>query len=168
MSINTIGDIKDHQCNRRLNTEFDDNWYLHVATENEEMFGCSVPWHPKYFSKSKKRKIDICRGSEAGKNAFKQFSDLKDAPITVGDVPCARYDVDLGNPDVSDGNDMNESFIRFYLKPDIKVKSTVMYYDSTTLAAEIGGYVGMFLGVSMVDLAMAFNFFFLIMMKRLN
>ena len=122
MSINTIGDIKDHKCNPRLNTEFDDNWYLHVATENGEMFGCSVPWHPKYVSKSKK-KIDICRDSEAGKSAF---------------------------------------------KPDIKVKSTVMYYDSTTLAAEIGGYVGMFLGVSMVDLAMAFNFFFLIMMKRIS
>ena len=121
------------------------------------MFGCSVPWHPKYFSKSKK-KINICRASEAGINAFKQFSDLKDAPITVGDVPCVRYDVDLGNPDVSDGNDMNESFIRFYLKADIKVKSTVMYYDSTTLTAEIGGYEGMFLGVSMVDLAMALNF----------
>ena len=56
--------------NPRLNTEFDDNWYLHVATENGEMFGCSVPWHPKYFSKSKK-KIDICRDSEAGKSAFK-------------------------------------------------------------------------------------------------
>lgn len=131
------------------------------------MFGCSVPWHPQYFSESNE-KVNICRASQDGKNAFKQFENLKDAPITIGDVPCSKYDVDLGNPDVSDGNNMKESFIRFYMKTDIKVKSTVVYYDSTTLAAEIGGYVGMFLGVSMVDLAIMFNSFFLIMMKRIK
>ena len=93
--------------------------------------------------------------------ALKLFEDSKDAPISKGDVPCARYDIDLGYPDVSNGHDNMTAFIKFYLKTDIKVKSTVIYYDSTTLAAEIGGYVGMFLGVSMVDLAILFNSFFL-------
>ena len=167
LSINTIGDLEGHQCNPKLNLNFDDVWYKHVATENDKMIGCSVPWHTSYFSESNE-KIEICTDSIEGRNALKIFSDAKDAPITPGDVPCARYDIDLGYPDVSDGNDKNESFIRFYLKTDIKVKSTVIYYDSTTLAAEIGGYVGMFLGVSMVDLAIMFNSFFLIMIQRMK
>ena len=103
-----------------------------------------------------------------GGKALKLFDDAKDAPISKGDVPCARYDIDLGYPDVSDKEDMNEAFIKFYLKTDIKVKSTVIYYDSTTLAAEIGGYVGMFLGVSLVDLAIIFNSFLLVTIQRLN
>ena len=167
LSINTIGDTIGHLCNQRFNLDFDDLWYEHVAYENKKRFGCSVPWHPSYFSESKKE-INICSNPEAGRNALKLFSDSRDAPIAGGDVPCARYDIDLGIPDISEGNDINETFIRFYLKTDIKVKSIVIYYDSTTLAAEIGGYVGMFLGVSMVDLAIMFNSFFLVMANRIN
>ena len=56
-------------------------------------------------------------------------------------------------PDIDEkDNDPNEAYVRLYLKTKIKVKSTVLYYDSTTLAAEIGGYIGMLLGVSLVDL----------------
>ena len=36
-----------------------------------------------------------------------------------------------------------------------------MHCDSTTLTAEIGGYIGMFLGVSIVDLGILLNAFLL-------
>ena len=60
-------------------------------------------------------------------------------------------------PFINEGNDPNEAYIRLYVNPNIKVKSIVIYYDSTTFAGEVGGYIGMLLGVSVVDLAIIFN-----------
>ena len=54
-------------------------------------------------------------------------------------------------------NDMSEAYTRLYPKAQIKMKTTVLYYDFTTLAAEIGGYAGICLGVSLVDIVRTIN-----------
>ena len=73
-------------------------------------------------------------------------------------VPCARIDISLGIPkvDVKDNN-KNEAYIRMYPKAQIKMKTTVLYYDFTTLVADIGGYAGMFLGLSVIDIVRIMN-----------
>ena len=82
-------------------------------------------------------------------------------------MPCELYDVDLGLPVIdSDDNPMNEAYVKLYLKTKVRIKKTVIYYDSTTFAAEIGGYVGMFLGVSLVDIAILFNSCFLLFVQK--
>ena len=72
-------------------------------------------------------------------------------------VPCSWFDVFLGLPFINEGNDENEAYIRLYVNPKIKVKKIVIYYDSTTFAGEVGGYIGMLLGFSVIDLAIIFN-----------
>ena len=65
-----------------------------------------------------------------------------------------------------DDPDSDKAYLKLYFKTNIKQKSTVFYYDSTTFAAEIGGYVGMFLGVSLVDITIILNSFLLITIKK--
>ena len=170
LSVNTIEDSNGHRCDAKNNRNFDYNWYEHLALENERMFGCSVPFHPLFYTKQM-REIEVCRNPSLGANATRHFVDNKDSPWTEESVPCAWYDINLGIPDVSKkGNENTNSskgFIKFYLKTKIKQKSIVIYYDSTTLAAEIGGYVGMFLGISLVDVAIMFDSGFHLMIKRM-
>ena len=153
LNVNMIGDIEGHRCDPYFNSNFDDMWYEDVAQENHKKYGCSVPWHHRYQSKDNKR-IEICDNTDKGILATKNFIDSKDSPLSKDLVPCARYDVNLGLPVIdSDDNPSNEAYVKLYLKTEIRIKKVVIYYDSTTFAAEVGGYVGMFLGVSLVDLA---------------
>ena len=167
LSINTIGDTEGHRCDSEYNLNFDDKWYKYVATQNEKFFGCSVPWHPPIRSKKQDKEIEICRNPKLAANATRYFIEHKYSPLSKELVPCARYDLNLGIPDVTNDRDPNKAYLKFYFKMDVKQKSTVIYYDSTTLAAEIGGYIGMFLGVSLVDLAIIFNSLSLSLIKRM-
>ena len=83
-------------------------------------------------------------------------------------TPCDGFDVFLGLPFINDGNDENEAYIRLYVNSKIKVKKIIIYYDSTTFAGEVGGYIGMLLGVSFVDLAIIFNSSFTKWIHRLT
>ena len=156
--INTIGDIEGHRCNPEMNRNFDKVWYEKIARENEKKFGCSVPFHPPFNTETGKKEIEICKNATIGKKAYSNFQHAIDSTFTAEYRPCAKFDIYFGLPDTDDtGNKMTEAHLALYVNTDIRVKSTVIYYDKTTFAAEIGGYVGMFLGVSMIDLAIIFN-----------
>ncbi len=47
-------------------------------------------------------------------------------------------------------NDTSE--IEMFLRSSVKVKKTVLNYTLTNLYAEIGGYVGLLLGISVVNI----------------
>ena len=44
------------------------------------------------------------------------------------------------------------AFIKMYIKSTIKVKKTVLDYTWISMVAEIGGYTGLLLGVSVVNI----------------
>ena len=73
--------------------------------------------------------------------------------------PCASMNVFLGLPDIDKHNIdyHSKSFIRIYLKSEVKVKSVIIYYDTSAFVADMGGYIGMFLGVSLIDFTMKCN-----------
>ena len=150
-----------------MDLNFDEIWYKHVATKNYKKYGCSVPWHP-LFDNGNGSKIGICSNSNLGFKATEMFIDSKDAPISKDLVPCAKYNINLGTIDRNtNGHPKNETFVRLYLHTEIVIQKMVIYYDSITFAAEIGGYVGMLLGVSAIDLAVFFNSSFLVLIKKL-
>ena len=153
LSKNELQDVEGHRCNPDMNLEFDSVWYERIAAVNEKLFGCSVPWHPPIFSNTTGKRIKICDNSEIGFSAYQKFRDFYDAQLSEAMIPCAMFDIFTGLPDVDDtDNSMDEAYIRLYLKTKMKIKSTIVHYDVTTLTAEIGGYVGMFLGVSFMDI----------------
>ena len=141
-----------------MNDNFDNAMYQHIADANFKLFGCSVPFHPPSYSRSTNEIIKICRNSTNGFKAFQNLESLQNAILSNDFIPCENFNFFLGMPDIDEkDNDPGEAYVRLYLKTKIKVKSTVLYYDSTTLAAEIGGYIGMLLGVSLVDLVIIAN-----------
>ena len=158
LSINKLDGLGEHRCNPETNVNYDNFFYNKIAKENEEKYNCSVPFHPILISNITMEQIEICNDSEIGKKAHDNFSESKSSSVLSSeDTPCAGFDVFLGLPFINKGDNANEAYIRLYINPKIRVKSTVIYYDSTTFAAEVGGYIGMLLGVSLVDLAIMFN-----------
>ena len=151
-----------------MNLNFDKMFYNKMAKENKEMYGCSVPFHPISRSELTNEEIEICNDSLAGKKANDNFREARDANLLPDFTPCAEFNFFFGLPFIDKhDNEINESFIRLYMKTKIKIKSSVIYYDFTTFAAEIGGYVGMCLGISIVDLALKLHSTFLNSVNRL-
>ena len=158
VSVNTLGQMKKHSCNPHMNQKYDDEFYYMIALENEAMFNCSVPFHPKTISNETGKVIEICKDPETGKKALENFSDTSAAgPQTTQNKPCTGVDIFLGLPFVDKGHNKFEASIRIYTKPDVKVKSIIMYYDFTSLVADLGGYIGMLMGISMIDFTIMCN-----------
>ena len=159
--INTIGHHPDHQCNPDIGTNLDNDTYTKIANENDMKYGCSVPFHPLIYSELTNAEIKICDNHTTGWKAYEVWAKLKSKNDIFG-TPCAGFDIFPGLPDIDeDDNDKNEAYVQFYLKAKIKVKSMFIYYDFTSCAAEIGGFIGMFLGVSLIDIASMLNSAFL-------
>ena len=116
-----------------------DNWvYNTVAQMNEKKYNCSVPFHPPTESKVTGKDIEICRDLETGKHALTYYNSLVGkGPQTPETSPCSGMDVFLGPPDIS-GDTKENGYIRLYVKSHVKIKSTILYYDSNTLFAELG------------------------------
>ena len=141
-----------------MSFKYDDLFYRLVANENENKFNCTVPFHPQYKSETSDFTIPICSSIETGLKAYTHYSESKSSSVLSKEAtPCSGFDVFLGLPFINEGNNPKEAYIRLYVNPKIKVKSIVIYYDSTTFAGEVGGYIGMLLGVSLVDIAIIFN-----------
>ena len=157
LSKNELKDVEGHRCNPEMNLEFDTAWYERIAKVNEKLFGCSVPWHPPIWSNITGKMVKICGETDVGLQSYQKFRDFYDAKLSEDMIPCAMFEVFTGLPDVDDAdNSMDEAYIRLYLKTKMKIKTTIIHYDATTLTAEIGGYVGMFLGVSLMDIGVLF------------
>ena len=141
-----------------MNHNYDDEFYSMIAHENEALFNCSVPFHPMTMSNLTGKAIEICKDPKIAKKALENFSDTCAAgPQTTKNKPCTSVDIFLGLPFVDDEHQNNEASIRIYTKAEVKVKSIIMYYDFTSLIADLGGYIGMLMGISMVDLTIMFN-----------
>ena len=67
VSVNTLGQMKKHSCNPHMNQNYDDEFYHMIALENEAMFKCSVPFHPKTISNVTGKVIEICKDPDTGK-----------------------------------------------------------------------------------------------------
>ena len=158
VSVNTLGEKKDYLCNATMNYNYDETLYNMVANENEDKWNCSVPFHAPTTSKITGKLIEICNNSFLGLQAYNNWDDVLRRGSQIPNYqPCAWMDVVLGLPIVSPDQNMNEAFVRFYFKSHVKVKSIIAYYDFASLVADLGGYIGMLLGVSLIDLTIKLN-----------
>ena len=159
MSINTLGDTKNHFCNSDMNFKYDTTLYSTVANENERSLNCSVPFHPLTFSEVAGNAIKICTNSKLGKKAYLNYKEIqKSYHHMPKHRPCMGMDVEvLGLPIIDHNQQDSEAFVRLYLKSYVKVKTMIFHYDLSSLAADLGGYIGTLLGISMVNLALKFS-----------
>lgn len=66
-------------------------------------------------------------------------------------MPCSTMEVFLGLP-FGGEEDPDTSYIKMYIKSTVKVKKTVLDYTWLSMLAEIGGYTGLLLGISVVNI----------------
>ena len=66
-------------------------------------------------------------------------------------------DVSFGYPSIYDNED--DSFLTFYFKKSIPVRESHLAYPQSSLFAEIGGYMGLLLGFSILDFTKIVNLF---------
>ena len=142
-----------------MNYNYDKTFYERIALENDRALNCSVPFHPEITSPTTGKTIEICNNSENGKKAIDNWTaSLYSGHEPPMDKPCSEMEIFLGFPLVNNGQGAeNEAYIKIYIKSNIKVKSVILYYDITSLVADIGGYIGMLLGLSLVDLTIMGN-----------
>ena len=159
VSINTLAKLEDHVCSSKMSRNFDRELYRLIAHENERKFDSSVPFHPPSYSDVTEKVIEICNTSETGKQAFEKFHKVQLEVLQNPTFkPCTSMGIFMGNPVIDSLTRLkNDSYTKVYFQSHVKVKSMIMYYDFTALVADIGGYIGMFLGVSLMDLTMKFN-----------
>ena len=83
-------------------------------------------------------------------------------------APCETMKVNFAGHDNShEGGHENETYVKFYIKDQIQVKKSHFRYSEVSLLAEVGGYVGLLLGVSLMDIASLFDKVFVIVNQKL-
>ena len=70
---------------------------------------------------------------------------------------CTYLDVDYGYPFIYDVKNGSMPSITLYFKTSVAVRESHPAYDVASLFAEIGGYTGLLLGVSVFDFAKMFK-----------
>ena len=65
-------------------------------------------------------------------------------------TPCGTLDTQFGIPTMQPFG-KQDYHLKFYFKTHISVKRSFAEYDFRNFLAEIGGYMGLFLGVSLMD-----------------
>ena len=107
--------------------------------------GCTTP-----FGLNKNR---ICTDSNSSAKALKLYDLYVNKPDTVCPELCNFLEVSLRTQlsiKSKEEDKSGTSYMKFSLKNTIKVTNSHFLYNGLTLMAEIGGYVGLFLGISVV------------------
>ena len=107
--------------------------------------GCTTPFGPN--------KSGICTDSNLSAKALKLYDLYLNKPDTVCPELCNFLEVSLRTQLSIKSNEEDKSgtsYMKFSLKNTIKVTNSQFLYNGLTLMAEIGGYVGLFLGISVV------------------
>ena len=94
-----------------------------------------------------------------------RYKNVRDFCIT----PCKKMRVQFAGHDNMDpnGND-NEGYVKFYIKDEIEIKKSRYSYTEVSLLAEVGGYVGLLLGASLMDIASLLDKLFVIIKQKFS
>ena len=140
-----------------------------ASNELDNEFGCTIPFLPSFTSNITGKPIEICENPEIGAKALSHYLNIESSQL--GNMPCARMDIFLGMPYVSNNSQVinphpymgyglrDKAFVLLYFRTDVKVKRTVYDYDFLTLVGELGGYVGLLIGISLSELIFHTNTF---------
>ena len=146
---NTLKSESTIPCSEETNFEFDHCFDQAIANDLMNELNCVVP----FIKTSDHNNICVNKAqTEVDKMmlAFKKSS----SNTTTGPCmsPCTSMDIFFGvlfdDAIINDG----KSYLRIYLKSNIKFQQTIYNYTLLSLLAEIGGYTGLLLGISVANI----------------
>ena len=110
--------------------------------------GCTVPW---VTDKNK-----ICTDLDSSKKVYQIYTENRRNQNDICPNSCNFTDVNLSPPIVENHQDSIAGIV-FYFKQDIKTSHEYYIYTELSMIAEIGGYVGLMLGISFVNIGSLIN-----------
>ena len=125
---------------------YDDCIYSNLYSLMIEKVGCTVPWLP--------RKDNICDTEEKSKEAFQVYQQNRRNQEYICPKSCLFTNMYFGPPVTGINDPVREQYAWgvFYFRRDIKTTNEYVLYTILSMAAEIGAYVGLLLGASLVNL----------------
>ena len=144
---NTLRSESTIPCSGDTNFEFDNCFYQAIAQDLTNKLNCVVP-----FIKTSENK-NICV-NKAQTEIDQMMLALEKSLTTTGPCisPCTSMNIFFGVLfDDAIRND-EKSFLRIYFKSNIKFQQTIYDYTLLSLLAEIGGYTGLLLGISVANI----------------
>lgn len=123
--------------------------FQEIDTGFVRVFGCTPPVSTKRIKES-------CNLGEFNSKQKTLFNYLL-TNLTVSSwsscrTPCTTMGITLGYPIYAKNEVPSESYLKFYFKSRVNVRKSVVAYSGTSLMAEVGGYIGLLLGFSLLDL----------------
>ena len=114
-------------------------------------FGCVMPFH------TNKPKEKPCTLNNSMLDPFWEFLD-NGAFKLFCQMPCASMEVTF--PAITDGvGSPDEAYVKLYLLTVVKVQTSYWSYSIISLLAEVGGYLGLLLGMSLLDITKVIDWF---------
>ena len=113
-----------------------------------ETFGCTSP-----FGTNKDR---ICKDNETGSKVMKLYKETMTNNVDNCNHPCLFSSTKTTKTDEYGGYDATGNVV-IYVKENIEVKEAFYLYSILSMIAEVGGYVGLFLGVSVNQVSLLVN-----------
>ena len=126
--------------------DFDNCMYDNLKRLMIESVGCTVPWLPD--------KSSICTDESKRKKAFEVYQANRRNQKDICPNSCLFTNMYFGPP-VTGNNAVEYSDKArgiFYFRRDIKTTTEYLLYSFLSMIAEIGGYVGLLLGASLVNI----------------
>ena len=110
-----------------------------IEKELIDKVGCTTPFgHDK---------SQICRQEDDASKAFEIFANEIFLETNCSN-PCSLFSLAISNEEKQSSTNATYANLRIVFPKTIKVYDRSYTYSSLSLLAEIGGYVGLFLGIS--------------------
>ena len=110
--------------------------------------GCTSP----VFTNQYHKVCDVGKFNKSKTSKYRSlFKNLNVNALSNCPMPCSTMDINFGYP-ILDSNNPNEAYVKLYFKSSVNVRRNIVAYSETSLFAEIGGYIGLLLGFSLLDL----------------
>ena len=125
-----------------------------------ERYGCVMPFHDSRPLEKQ------CLPNNTMRNEYWELL-RNDIFKTHCQLPCASMDVTFPTPSYDSGP-LTEAYVKLYLLSTVKVQTSFWSYSIITLLAEVGGYVGLLLGISLLDFNKVLHWIYNIYIQRFD
>ena len=117
-------------------------------------YGCTTPFGPN--------KTHICTDQALGKGALEVYRNVWKTLKTKCSInPCrVIYTRLMHGQDEPESTWMSRSRVIITLAENVKIMDEIPLYSLLSMVAEVGGYVGLFLGVSINQMSLVAGFLF--------
>ena len=125
------------------------SFFKGIDTGFSNVYGCTSPVYTKRFNET----CNLSQFSIEEKRKFKHlWEDVTMRALGNCGIPCSIMDINFGYP-IIDTTEEEYGYVKLYFKMAVNVQRSILAYSTLSFLAEVGGYIGLLLGFSLLDLS---------------